>query len=92
MKWNGVNSMRASKPRNPVIFATAKTQLDDKVTGFEVGADDYLTKPTHPTELQAHVKALLARAAPRENSGGATIGAFGASETTGGNFPLWSLT
>jgi pilus assembly protein CpaE len=40
---------------------TAKTQLDDKVTGFEVGADDYLTKPTHPTELQAHVKVLLAR-------------------------------
>ena len=40
---------------------TAKTQLDDKVTGFEVGVDDYLTKPTHPAELQAHVKALLAR-------------------------------
>jgi two-component system response regulator CiaR len=45
---------------------TAKTQLDDKVTGFEVGADDYLTKPTHPTELQAHVKALLARANAQE--------------------------
>ncbi|MBK8781606.1 MAG: response regulator [Anaerolineales bacterium] len=54
----------------PILMFTAKTQLDDKVTGFEVGADDYLTKPTHPTELQAHVKALLARAAPRENSGG----------------------
>ena len=45
----------------PIMMFTAKTQLDDKVTGFEVGADDYLTKPTHPTELQAHVKALLAR-------------------------------
>jgi CheY-like chemotaxis protein/MinD-like ATPase involved in chromosome partitioning or flagellar assembly len=45
----------------PILMFTAKTQLDDKVTGFEVGADDYLTKPTHPTELQAHVKALLAR-------------------------------
>jgi len=50
----------------PILMFTAKTQLDDKVTGFEVGADDYLTKPTHPTELQAHVKALLARAAPKE--------------------------
>ena len=40
---------------------TAKTQLDDKVAGFEVGADDYLTKPTHPAELQAHVRALLER-------------------------------
>jgi CheY-like chemotaxis protein/MinD-like ATPase involved in chromosome partitioning or flagellar assembly len=45
----------------PILMFTAKTQLDDKVTGFEVGADDYLTKPTHPTELQAHVRALLAR-------------------------------
>jgi DNA-binding response OmpR family regulator len=45
----------------PILMFTAKTQLDDKVTGFEAGADDYLTKPTHPTELQAHVKALLSR-------------------------------
>jgi CheY-like chemotaxis protein/MinD-like ATPase involved in chromosome partitioning or flagellar assembly len=45
----------------PILMFTAKTQLDDKVTGFESGADDYLTKPTHPTELRAHVKALLTR-------------------------------
>lgn len=45
----------------PILMFTAKSQLDDKVNGFEAGADDYLTKPTHPTELQAHVKALLAR-------------------------------
>ena len=49
----------------PILMFTAKTQLDDKVTGFEVGANDYLTKPTHPTELQAHIKALLARAGPK---------------------------
>ncbi len=46
----------------PILMFTAKAQLDDKVTGFEAGADDYLTKPTHPSELLAHVKALLARA------------------------------
>ncbi|OQX65290.1 MAG: hypothetical protein B5M51_01140 [Anaerolinea sp. 4484_236] len=45
----------------PILMFTAKSQLDDKVTGFESGADDYLTKPTHPSELQAHVKALLSR-------------------------------
>ena len=45
----------------PILMFTAKSQLDDKVTGFEAGADDYLTKPTHPAELQAHVKALLSR-------------------------------
>jgi DNA-binding response OmpR family regulator len=50
----------------PIIMFTAKTQLEDKVSGFEVGADDYLTKPTHPSELQAHVKALLARSGQRE--------------------------
>jgi DNA-binding response OmpR family regulator len=45
----------------PILMFTAKSQLDDKVVGFEAGADDYLTKPTHPNELQAHVKALLSR-------------------------------
>ncbi len=50
----------------PILMFTAKTQLDDKVTGFEVGADDYLTKPTHPSELQAHIKALLARSGPQK--------------------------
>src|SRR3989338_9224510 len=45
----------------PIIMFTAKTMLDDRVAGFEAGADDYLTKPTHPAELVAHVKALLGR-------------------------------
>jgi CheY-like chemotaxis protein len=58
----------------PILMFTAKSQLDDKVTGFEAGADDYLTKPTHPTELQAHVKALLARStkAKTNPTGGGT--------------------
>lgn len=50
----------------PILMFTAKSQLDDKVTGFESGADDYLTKPTHPAELYAHVKALLARSPRRD--------------------------
>ena len=37
--------------KTPILMFTAKTQLDDKVVGFEVGANDYLTKPTHPSEL-----------------------------------------
>jgi len=45
----------------PIIMFTAKTMVDDKVAGFEAGVDDYLTKPTHPAELTAHVKAVLAR-------------------------------
>jgi pilus assembly protein CpaE len=46
----------------PIIMFTAKTLVDDKVQGFESGVDDYLTKPTQPRELFAHVKAVLARA------------------------------
>jgi DNA-binding response OmpR family regulator len=45
----------------PILMFTAKAQVDDKVKGFEAGADDYLPKPTHPAELLAHVKALLGR-------------------------------
>jgi CheY-like chemotaxis protein/MinD-like ATPase involved in chromosome partitioning or flagellar assembly len=50
----------------PILMFTAKTQLDDKVIGFEVGANDYLTKPTHPAELQARVKTLLARVSEKK--------------------------
>ncbi|MCI0520107.1 MAG: response regulator [Chloroflexi bacterium] len=45
----------------PIIMFTAKTQVDDKVAGFEAGADDYLTKPTQPRELFAHMRAVLTR-------------------------------
>ncbi|NIS79449.1 MAG: response regulator [Anaerolineales bacterium] len=45
----------------PIIMFTAKTMVDDKVAGFESGVDDYLTKPTHPAELTAHIKAVLSR-------------------------------
>ncbi len=45
----------------PIIMFTAKTLIDDKVKAFELGADDYLTKPTHPAELASRVKAILSR-------------------------------
>ncbi len=45
----------------PIILFTAKTQVEDRVTGLEAGADVYLTKPTQPRELFAQVKAMLAR-------------------------------
>lgn len=45
----------------PIIFVTAKTQLVDKLVGFEVGADDYITKPFINEELIARVKAHLRR-------------------------------
>ena len=59
-----------STVNTPILMFTAKTQLDDKVVGFEVGANDYLTKPTHPSELQARVKTLLARVSRKKADGG----------------------
>jgi pilus assembly protein CpaE len=52
----------------PIIMFTAKTMVDDKVAGFEAGADDYLTKPTHPAELASRVKAVLARSAAQRRT------------------------
>ena len=45
----------------PIIMFSAKTMVDDKVAGFEAGADDYLTKPTHPAELASRIKLLLSK-------------------------------
>lgn len=64
----------------PIIMFTAKTLIDDKVAGFEAGADDYLTKPTHPAELASRVRAILQRSTAKKQSGnsrGATIGVLG---------------
>ena len=46
----------------PVIMLTAKAMIADKITAFERGADDYVAKPFHPTELLARVQSLLRRA------------------------------
>ena len=52
----------------PLIMLTAKAEEADRVVGLEVGADDYLTKPFSPRELVARVKALLRRAAARQET------------------------
>jgi DNA-binding response OmpR family regulator len=45
----------------PIIFLSAKGQVDDKVRGLNIGADDYLVKPFEPAELLARVEAVLRR-------------------------------
>ena len=47
--------------RIPIIFLTARDEEADKLVGFKVGADDYITKPFSPRELVARVKALVRR-------------------------------
>jgi DNA-binding response OmpR family regulator len=61
---NGLDICKELRRRDigtPIIMLTAKSQEFDKVLGLELGADDYVTKPFSPFELQARVKALLRR-------------------------------
>jgi two-component system, OmpR family, response regulator len=53
--------IRKSNNQVPVIFITAKGQKEDKIEGFEAGADDYITKPFSMEELLARIKAVLRR-------------------------------
>jgi PleD family two-component response regulator len=59
--------------RVPVLMLTGEADVDQKVTGFEAGADDYLTKPFDPRELRARVSALL-RIVQREGDRNPTSG------------------
>ena len=62
-EMSGIEVMRRIRERAnvPIIFLTAKGRDADKVRGLELGADDYVTKPFHPDELAARVRAVLRR-------------------------------
>ena len=68
-KMNGYDVLRqAREQRNqtPVIILSAKADLQDRLTGFDVGADDYLPKPFFVEELAARIKAVMHRRAPTQ--------------------------
>ena len=56
-----VRKARGGGVKTPILILTAKSQLDDKVNGLDIGADDYLTKPFQTKELLARVRALCRR-------------------------------
>ncbi len=63
-KMNGIQvleRLRAEGCRTPIMMLTAKGQKDDRITGFNAGADDYLPKPFDPDELLSRVRAMLRR-------------------------------
>ncbi|BAK58017.1 transcriptional regulatory protein CiaR [Lactococcus garvieae ATCC 49156] len=74
---NGFEVLKELRDQNidtPVLIMTAKESLDDKMHGFDVGADDYLTKPFYLDELKARIKALLKRTGKLEDANGLSYG------------------
>ena len=59
--WDVLSAIRAAGKSMPVLFLTARDQVDDRVKGLELGADDYLVKPFAFSELLARVRTLLRR-------------------------------
>lgn len=65
-KMDGVEVLRRLRSdgcKTPIMMLTAKAQKDDRITGFDAGADDYLPKPFEPDELLSRVRAMLRRRA-----------------------------
>jgi DNA-binding response OmpR family regulator len=101
---DGLDLCRAIRERSrlPIVIVTARDEEIDRITGLELGADDYVTKPFSPRELVARVRAVLRRAEPQAEDtdvvsggdvvlerGGRTVTVAGhAVELTGKEFDL----
>jgi DNA-binding response OmpR family regulator len=61
---NGLNIIKTLKKHNPktgIIIISARNSTDDKITGLDLGADDYIVKPFHLAELNSRIKSVLRR-------------------------------
>ncbi|WP_281663745.1 MULTISPECIES: heavy metal response regulator transcription factor IrlR [Paraburkholderia] len=65
--WTVMETLRRSRS-TPVLFLTARDDVDDRVKGLELGADDYLAKPFDFVELVARVRSILRRGQPKEST------------------------
>ncbi|MGN0527923.1 MAG: response regulator transcription factor [Eubacterium sp.] len=83
-----VREIRSDGIKTPVLMLTAKGELDDKVTGLDSGADDYLTKPFMTKELLARIRALTRRAL----GGDSEILTYGDITLDSGNYLLCCKT
>ena len=63
--WSLIAELRKADIHTPVLFLTARDSVPDRVKGFDLGADDYLIKPFHFSELLARVRSLLRRSPER---------------------------
>lgn len=64
--WGVLETLRRAGREMPVLFLTARDQVEDRVRGLELGADDYLVKPFAFSELLARVRTLLRRGRSKE--------------------------
>ena len=58
-----IRELRSSRSDTGIIIISARNALDDRITGLDIGADDYLVKPFHLSELNARVKSVIRRMA-----------------------------
>jgi two-component system, OmpR family, phosphate regulon response regulator OmpR len=97
-------ALRRERSSVPVLLLTARGAPEDRIAGFEAGADDYLGKPFDPYELVLRIRAMLRRLGPAETPGpvplgalsfdigrGELAGADGAVHLTGGEVALLTL-
>ena len=89
---DGLDLCRAIRDRSslPIVIVTARDEEIDRITGLELGADDYITKPFSPRELVARVRAVLRRAEPEEDDDLVSVGDLvleraGRTVSVGGN-------
>jgi DNA-binding response OmpR family regulator len=63
-----IKKLRNEGSKTPVLFLSARSELQDRLQGFDVGGDDYLVKPYQVEEVHARLRALLRRAVPAQSS------------------------
>jgi two-component system OmpR family response regulator len=82
---NGLDVLRRIRQEStvPILMLTARGDDVDRVTGLELGADDYVAKPCTPRELVARVRAILRRTAPNPETGSLT------STLVSGSLSMW---
>ena len=77
-----LKTLRRRGSKTPVLILTARDALQDRVTGLDIGADDYLLKPFEPAELEARVRALVRRT-HGDPSPTITVGSLSLDRSTG---------
>lgn len=91
-KLNGIEALKAIRQHSnvPIIMLTAKGDNTDRIIGLELGADDYVTKPSSPREIVARIRAILRRVQPEgaqlDNQAGDTKSS---AQITVGALSIW---